>query len=101
MAKFHSDSPALVLQDDSGVWADFRDHEFETEDAEVISRLASVEGVQEVDPNAAPAPAEAQAPVAPTPEPVPEPQPEAPVTEQAAEAPVEDPNGAPAPQPEA
>jgi len=64
MAKFKSETRALVLQDDDGVWARFAEHEFETDDKDVAARLRKVDGVSEVkgaksddDGDDAPAPA--------------------------------------------
>ncbi|TXS35723.1 hypothetical protein [Streptomyces sp. OR43] len=52
MAKFSSAKyPALVLQDDKGIWATFADGELETTDAAVVKRLRGLpesEGISEV-----------------------------------------------------
>lgn len=55
MAKFTSESRGLVLQDDHGIWAKFRDGELETEDKDVIARLRKVQGVSEVKASEKPA----------------------------------------------
>ncbi|MFJ8027451.1 hypothetical protein [Streptomyces sp. NPDC096311] len=51
MATFTSSKyPALTLQDDKGIWAQFEDGEFETSDAGVIKRLRAIpedEGIAE------------------------------------------------------
>lgn len=51
MATFNSAKyPALTLQDDKGIWAQFKDGEFETSDAGVVKRLRGLpedEGVTE------------------------------------------------------
>lgn len=52
MAKFKSELyPQLTLQDDKGIWARFKDGEFETSDAAVVKRLRALpeeEGIVEV-----------------------------------------------------
>ena len=52
MAKFTSDRyPGLTLQDEQGVWAQFKGGEFETSDAAVAKRLRALpeeEGIAEV-----------------------------------------------------
>jgi hypothetical protein len=52
MAKFSSEKyPALILQDEKGIWARFERGEFETGDATVIKRLRGLpadDGVKEV-----------------------------------------------------
>lgn len=57
MAKFTC--PAnLILQDESGIWAEFTGGSFRTDDHEIADRLREVEGVTEVDDDQ---PAEADA----------------------------------------
>jgi hypothetical protein len=57
MAKFTSETyRGLTLQDDKGVWAQFKDGEFETTDAAVIKRLRALpesDGVTEAKEQAA------------------------------------------------
>lgn len=52
MPKFTSERyPALTLQDESGIWAQFEGGQFETSDAAVAKRLRAVpeeEGITEV-----------------------------------------------------
>ena len=52
MPKFESAKyPGLTLQDDKGIWAQFKDGEFETSDAAVAKRLRALpeeEGIVEV-----------------------------------------------------
>lgn len=52
MAKFSSSKyPNLTLQDDKGVWAQFKGGEFETSEAAVVKRLRALpedEGISEV-----------------------------------------------------
>jgi hypothetical protein len=52
MAKFSSEKyPALVLQDEKGIWAKFEGGEFETTDAALAKRLRALpesEGIAEV-----------------------------------------------------
>lgn len=52
MPKFESTRyPGLILQDDKGIWAQFKDGEFETSDAGVAKRLRALpdeEGIVEV-----------------------------------------------------
>ncbi|MER6435429.1 hypothetical protein ABT275_03570 [Streptomyces sp. NPDC001185] len=51
MATFTSSKyPALTLQDDKGIWAQFEDGQFETSDAGVVKRLRALpeeEGITE------------------------------------------------------
>jgi hypothetical protein len=51
MATFNSSKyPALTLQDDKGIWAQFKDGEFTTSDAAVVKRLRALpeeEGITE------------------------------------------------------
>ncbi len=51
MATFTSSKyPALTLQDDKGIWAQFKDGEFATSDAAVVKRLRALpeeEGITE------------------------------------------------------
>lgn len=54
MPKFTSESSALVLQDDDGIWAKFRDGQFETDDKDIAARLRKVPGVSEVKGKAKP-----------------------------------------------
>jgi len=43
MANFQTSKyPGLILQDDKGIWAQFKDGQFETSDAGVIKRLRAL-----------------------------------------------------------
>lgn len=58
MAKFKSEQyPGLTLQDEKGIWAQFKGGEFETSDAAVAKRLRGLpeeEGIVEVKSSAKP-----------------------------------------------
>ena len=80
MAKFHSDTQQLVLQDGDAAspWAEFVDHVFRTDDTQVVDRLRALDpehGITEVpdeQPSTeAPAAVEPAAVVEPTAAPVP------------------------------
>ena len=48
MAKFKSKYTGLILQDEDGVWAQFKGGEFETSDTKVAARLRKASDVEEV-----------------------------------------------------
>ena len=48
MAKFTSENRGLVLQDEDGVYAQFQDGQFETDDPKVAARLRKIDYVSEV-----------------------------------------------------
>jgi hypothetical protein len=56
MATFKSEKhPALTLQDDKGIWAQFESGEFETTDAAVIKRLRGLPEAEGISETKAPA----------------------------------------------
>lgn len=54
--KFHSTIRNHILQDAEGVWAEFKDHIFETSDRKVAARVKALPGVEQV-PGGEPEPA--------------------------------------------